>query len=217
MIPLGVLAARRPAAGGSPITYSVVDTLDGSASVTGSGPYVATVSGVDFGTAASDRTIVICYAAKGTGSATISGVTIGGVTADIDATMADRYSHVIARAAVPTGTSGAVTVTMSQNVGNFSIVAYRLVGAPVAVADVALHAADVSPVTLDLPDAVADGVAVAIAYNRFGGVVDWTGATEDYRPYQSFASTATSGPTYMSTPVDTASNVQGLAVAYKGA
>lgn len=83
-----------------------------------------TFTGVDFGTAASDRVVVV-YIASGTAtSINVTGVTIGGVSATLAASTTSFSTfrfNVIYYASIPTGTSGTVVCTFSSSPGNTSV------------------------------------------------------------------------------------------------
>lgn len=77
-----------------------------------------TVSSVSFGTAAANRRIIVALGLRTNSASSISSVTIGGVTADIDAV--SSYTDVarflvIASAIVPTGSSGNVVVALGSS------------------------------------------------------------------------------------------------------
>ena len=220
MIPLGILgSAHRAASSGAVLAYSVAATRDGSGTVTGSGPYIVTITGVALGDPAPDRALIIAYAAKGTGSVAPTALSIDSQPVALDATSADRYGFAIGHIAAPAGTTATVTATISQNVSNYSLVVYRVTGGAVSVMDTDIHTADTATINL-APQAAAGGLVVAVAYNRYGGVYSWAGANEDYAPFSSFGSISTpeAGPVPIAvTMAASGQNAQGLAVAYKGA
>lgn len=121
MIPLGMLAPARIAG-----TGSLVDVQN--ISVSG---HPHTYTDVNFGPEDPQRQIVVgilCYGVHYTG---VVSVTIGGVSATIDiATSAVATSSAIARAELPTGTSGEVQVTFTSgnNMPNSAIAVYALIG-----------------------------------------------------------------------------------------
>lgn len=123
MIPLGVLASARYAAGGG-ITFL------GSSS-TGTDGSTQTFAGVPFGTPSATREIIVCI---GTGSGpaqSVTSVTIGGIAATIDQVAAAGIGgSAIARAAVPTGTTGTVVATCTGVVARYFIGIYH---SPVAL------------------------------------------------------------------------------------
>lgn len=143
---------------------------------------VATIAGLSFGSESSDR---IVLAAIGFDiAATISSVTIGGVSAG-SPLVADVNSNrkvAIYGASLPTGTTGDVVVTMSAGNGNtVSAAAYALTGADATPTDTdsVSSTADVISITaLTIP---TDGVGLASSIrNTSSNTVTWTGASEDH-------------------------------------
>lgn len=113
MIPLGVLASARveSAGGGGGFTY-----LGGGASYVINPDATQTIAGLDFGAANASRILVAAVGLRVSSGRTISGVTIGGVAATIDYRIGSWFNVVaFARAAVPTGTSGDVVITLGGN------------------------------------------------------------------------------------------------------
>ena len=108
MIPLGVLAGSRHVAdGGGDFTF-----LDGGQTALVSDAAL-TVTGLSLGQPATDRVIVALIGRRVATGQVLTSVTIGGVTATIDAKSPTVDSAIIARAVVPTGTTGAVTITLN--------------------------------------------------------------------------------------------------------
>jgi hypothetical protein len=88
------------------------------------GSTTVTFTGVDFGTESSDRVVAV-YISSGTlNLGTVSGVTIGGISATLavtaNTTNSNRF-NVIYYAEVPTGTSGTVVCTFSTSFGNSTL------------------------------------------------------------------------------------------------
>ena len=116
MIPLGVLASARvaPSGGGGPSAGYL------TSATTGTGTTTRTYAGLDFGTAAGDRTIIVVAHSR---SRAPTSATIGGGAASLVASFADAFAHVaIFTAAVPTSTSGTVTVTHASGNPEASII-----------------------------------------------------------------------------------------------
>ena len=72
-----------------------------------------TVTGLSLGQPATDRVIVALIGRRVADGRELTSVTIGGVTATIDAKSPSFDSAIIARAVVPTGTTGDVTITLN--------------------------------------------------------------------------------------------------------
>ena len=139
-----------------------------------------TFSSQNLGAADAARHIVVCVESRSANAITISSVTVGGVSASIVAqrTEGSGPSNVsgIAIAAVPSGTSGDVVVTLSAGAVRAAIQMYRLVGFSATAHDTVTGAA--APLTLDIP---ANGVAIGCGVVSSGSAsCVWTGITEDH-------------------------------------
>lgn len=139
---------------------------------------------VSFGTASADRYIIVTASARKAGaSTTITGVTIGGITAtqvhQNTNTSTNTDVSGIFIAAVPTGTTGDVVVTYGATMVRSIIGVYAATSLASATAyDTAGYISTSDPTnTLDIP---AGGFAVAIALTNSAGTTTWTGLTEDF-------------------------------------
>lgn len=186
MIPLGVLASSyvAPAGGGGlDVSYLgyVSDTNDAAA---------YTFSSVDLGAAATDRTIIVHVHQRN--SISITAVSIGGVSATIDVAASGDNSgdHAIVRAAVPTGTTGDIVVTLASVALGCVVHVYRVTGGTVQVDDTATAyggSSGTSGGTVTVT-AVAGGWVHAAAYGRHSSSQSCTftgtaGLSEDYDHY----------------------------------
>lgn len=142
-----------------------------------------TFNGVNFGTAAAGRYLIVAVSGRAvSNSPTITGITIGGVSATIAIQVRDVAGlniQAIAIAAVPTGTSGTVVVTFDQTLTNCDIAMYSTsdVGSVTAF-DTGSSTADPGNILLDIP---AGGIALALAKSDAGtGTCAWTNLTERY-------------------------------------
>lgn len=89
-----------------------------------------TFSSVDIGGVSATRSVIVCFGGRGAGPTTINAVTIGGVSATIDKQHSPSVSVTgIARAAVPTGTTADVVVTMSTALVRATLAVYTVTGA----------------------------------------------------------------------------------------
>lgn len=131
------------------------------------------------GDAASDRVIVVASGARKSGGATTLSVSVGGVSATqrVDEGFGGNASQVgIDEAAVPTGTSGNVTLTYSATMVRCRVSLYRLVGNP------SFHDSDFGTGTdpsgtIDIP---AGGFACGVATVASNSTTIWGGLdTED--------------------------------------
>lgn len=106
-------------------------------------------------------------------------MTVGGVSATlIGAQLVSSDPCELWQAAVPTGTTGDIVVTMSAGMLNLGIAVWRVVGAAAAVTEMLTSTADPMNVAIDCP---ANGVIIAIAGNHFSGATfTWTNLTERF-------------------------------------
>ena len=147
------------------ITSTVVDT----SLLTGSTGTTSTITGATFGTAFSDRVIVV--AINMDGSEGITALTIGGVSAELFGQTGGTY---VGSAVVPTGTTGNIVATLTGTDAIHVIGILSLSGAANATqfdaANNATFATD--NITITVP---ASGSAVISGVTASGGT--WTNAT----------------------------------------
>jgi hypothetical protein len=139
-----------------------------------------TFSAKAFGTAASDRIVIVSVVGSGGSAGTISSVTIGGVSAAILVQASDAsLTGGIAAAAVPTGTTGNVVVTMSTTREGCAVGIWSATGHVSASAVAVGSNTDLS--TLVLP-AESGGFVIAMCtnFNSPSRQATWTGATENF-------------------------------------
>ena len=158
-----------------------LDYLQQSTSTADSSTY--NFASVNLGTAAGDRYIIACVAARvGSGTPTIDAVSIGGVSATPVVTQVNTSSgsNVIGIfiAAVPTGTTGDVDVTFSTTMLRCVVTLYRATGINPTPSDTDSSTATDPTCNLDIP---AGGFAIGAAcVGSVAGSFTWTGITEDY-------------------------------------
>jgi len=162
---------------------AIISLTDQSSSTTNSGTY--TFSGMNFGSASADRYIAVAIGA-GIGSfgggVAISSVTIGGISATIVLQQAANVSGSgalsgIAIAAVPTGASGAVVVTLGATHQNCAITVYAITGLLSATETDKNSATGANPSST--VNCNAGGVTIGAATGRNGGgTTTWTGLSE---------------------------------------
>ncbi|HEV7282287.1 MAG TPA: LamG-like jellyroll fold domain-containing protein [Pirellulaceae bacterium] len=139
----------------------------------------------NLGAADAERYIAVSIVARAgfESDGAVSSVTIAGVPATITNQITNpggTNSNVsaIAIAAVPTGTTGDIVVTMNIHHLRCSVAAYRVVGIDgVTAYDSATSTATDPTVNLDIP---AGGVAIAGANSAAADSATWTGLTEDF-------------------------------------
>lgn len=197
MMPLGVLASARAAAGASL-------TLAWAGIVSEANPTsTTTFPTVQTGTAASDRTVLVTIAASGGSASAVTAltVTIGGVAATVDGfTVAASGFMATAHVALPTGTTAAVVVTQTGGwasriiVGSWSVTG----GTPVYVANARVSYADTAAHTLTTASQ-AGGFVVAHTIGG-NGAKAWTDVTSRWdqllEAWSSGADATTTGATH---------------------
>lgn len=152
-----------------------------------------TFSSQSLGAADAGRYIVVCIAARAGGETdgAVSALTIGGVSATITAQIpnnggANTNLSAIAIAAVPTGTTGDIVVTLNFNHLRCSVAAYRVLGIDGVTAFDSATSTDTDPTaSLDIP---AGGIAIAGSISAAADSATWTGLTENFDDnFQAFA------------------------------
>lgn len=134
-----------------------------------------TFASQSIGTEGSRRYVVVAVMNIGS---TVTGVTIGGITATN--VTGSAFDPTFYMALVPTGTTATVVVTQSASVAStVSITVWSVRNIRSATA-VATSTSTASPANLDL-NASSNGVVIALAYSGSNGATySWTGLTEDY-------------------------------------
>lgn len=145
-----------------------------------------TVNNVPIGTAAADRIVVIAFTHNGTTTPrSVASATIGGISAAVyqDSDRGSSSSYVSSGflvAAVPTGTTATVVVTMSAARSRISLGSYSLYGYSSAVpVDYDFSNVDGSPIT---STSTPGGAAIGVHGTRVNATDTWsgTGVVEDY-------------------------------------
>lgn len=187
-----------------------------------------TFSDQTFGTASSDRYIVLTINSRDAGenNPQVSSVTIGGVSASIvvqDVNQATNANiSAIAIAAVPTGETGDVVITFNTEVLRCVIALYKVTELyQTTPSDTDSSTASSPSVSLDIP---AKGFSIATACTASdSGTFSWTGLTENHDSIVEFltASSASSefisqqsGLTITATP-NTSSNQVGVFASWR--
>lgn len=146
---------------------------------------VFTFSNKSLGVAATDRKIIVgIYGFDSNAGGTIDSVTVAGNTAteivSVSDTPSDHSLAAIYIADVPTGSTGDVVVTFSENFFDCGITVYRMTGATSSTAhDTATDSGATASLsaTIDIP---ANGAAVAFTgFSLLIGSAMWSGLTED--------------------------------------
>lgn len=150
---------------------------------TNSGATTYNFASQNLGTADTNRYIIVCIAGRKTGaSTTITNVVVAGITAT-EVTQVSRFvtnTNIsgIFIAAVPTGTTGTVSVTYGAAISRCFISLYRVLNVltPTGYDFAAVGATDPST-TLDIP---ANGFAVGTGITAANTTATLTNMTEDY-------------------------------------
>lgn len=170
-----------PAAGVAAADVSYLTVVDSSANAT-----TYNFTSVTLGTAASDRYIfVVCHFTSSSGaSRSISSASIGGVSAAIAISAStDGLSTEIGcgvfSAAVPTGTTGTISVTLDSTGGSCQIGVYRVTGLGSQTAVATNSNSGTNPSTT--VDVNAGGFVLGgLIHSVSTQAVSWTGLTEQY-------------------------------------
>jgi hypothetical protein len=159
-----------------PIDISYVDTATSTADLT-----TYTFSARSFGDAAADRVIAVGIVSRATAIRSITGVTIGGVTATeisngTGPNSGGATNTALFAALVPTGTTGDVVVTHSAGQARCAIAIHRLIGADLGSATGAFNSDNNPSASINV---VRGGAAIAISYSAANTSATWTGIDED--------------------------------------
>lgn len=180
MIPLGVLAsARHAAGGGGALTYVASSGLGGSTSTS------RTFTGMALGDAV-DRTVLVAVSISLTSGGSITTMTVNGnaATLDVVSSSTTSPSASIYRVSLTAGvTSGDIVVTTSNPNIYTWVSVYQYPGALTVVdTDSQYVSTSVTSFSRTLTTS-AGGFAVAaigVRSNSAGAACAWTGVTEDY-------------------------------------
>lgn len=139
-----------------------------------------TLADVAIGPPAPDRMVVAVILGRDANARTISGVTIGGVSATAAVTSPSQNNPTgIYYALVPGGTTADIVVTFSNHTSRVAVSVYSLTGyrngAPASV-DQDYSGATTLSATLNRP---RDAVVIAGSITSSTGTYTWTGLTED--------------------------------------
>ena len=171
MIPLGVLASSHVATASGPLTAEWVGGTVNNTVVSS----VYTFTDVSFGDAAAGRTIALGVTVRGDNWAT--SVTIGGVAATVvnHANSSNIHAHIV-YAAVPTGTSGTIVVTLNGAHSPSCVISLWRIDGPVSIAD---HQTSVGYGNRSVTITGAEGGVIIAAHAPRADMPDptWTNAT----------------------------------------
>ena len=169
---------------------------------------------MNFGVADGNRYIVVCISIWDNANPTA--VTVGGVSAtEVVAARDDNARAEVWIAAVPTGTSGTVALTLSKSTDACVVSLYRLIHRDGTALDSGTSIVDNPSVTLN----VSNGGAVAAYMSGGGSAVTWSGATEhfdidiDTGEYASHASNDAPGTGTLNIQVTQSATFEALAAA----
>ena len=166
---LGYWASSHVAAGGAAFSFT------GSGVTTASGT-VRTASGVNFGPAAANRVLIVAIGTRVALGSQISSVTVGGVAATIDVRTSNWPVAVIARASVPTGTSGDVVFTyVGGEIGQPMVAVYSAIGAVTVDSTGANGASGTAGLTVALTNSAGSAFVAVAAVSVDGPTFTWSG------------------------------------------
>lgn len=136
-----------------------------------------TFSAQDFGAEASDRILLVIVHYRASTMPALNSVTIGGVGASLVATAATdgNARTALYAAAVPTGTSGSVAVSLSAAALRCVVELYRATGIEASAHATATDTGSPFTQSIDVP---AGGVALAGGQSAGISAVSWSGLTE---------------------------------------
>lgn len=171
----------------TPLTASYTGSYGASV---GSSPYSS--SAIAIGAADTERYVLVAVVLWAT-NATISSVTIGGISATAVGTLAsflsggnhNKIQFYIAK--VPTGTTAVVVVTTSITIDRLGILAWRLMGLQSVTPVDEAEAGNADPMTAAI-DAPGGGAIFGAAMVPLGTTFTWTNLTEDVDAVQMGAS-----------------------------
>lgn len=143
----------------------------------GTGQTTYTFSAQDIGAAASDRYVVVGIAARG--QASISSVTIGGVSATKIKEQGNTDVAGLYIAAVPSGTTGDVVVTLPGAGLRAAIGVWALYGLSGSGAAETTASSTSDPATLSLTTS-PNAIVIGLAYNDSALSFSWVGLTENF-------------------------------------
>jgi hypothetical protein len=165
----GIAGLLKPSTQGSgaALTASAINPADQSS---------YTFTGLAIGAADADRSVVAAAYARRIGGGSISSVTIGGVAAtQLVSAGTGESTTGLYLAALPSGTTADVVVTLNDVANRCGVHVYRLVGINPTPIDTALSASDPADLTID---ASAGGIILGIAGQVSTAGIDWTGIAE---------------------------------------
>lgn len=169
---IGALMAATAAAGkSSPLELSFRAAYSDAANAS-----TYTFTATDIGAPSSSREVFVPIAIfhGGVATRTITGVTIGGIAATLEAQINNStlQGFLIARAVVPTGTTADIVVTLNANAGSCAIAVYRVVNRTSTSAGVS----DVSSGTFSGASTSLTGIDTAVNSMVFS-IVMWGNTT----------------------------------------
>jgi hypothetical protein len=133
-------------------------------------------SSLNFGTASADRHLLIGTAGQAGSAASVSAVTIGGISASqVFSASSSTVTVAFWIAAVPTGTSGTVQITWAAQRARCAVIVWALTGLQSTTpVDTGSEVNSGSTALNDDVDISAGGVCLAMAYDSGTGSRTWT-------------------------------------------
>lgn len=200
---MSFLPGMRPAPIAAPVIPAVItQTAEASTSASGSTHNAGTQS---FGAANAGKQVVVVAHGVGSAARTVTGVTIGGVSATQHAHIQNGNNTVAIYSAAVSGASGAVSVSWSGTMERMGVVVYSLLNAQVSTLDTKTATTADPSVSLNV---AAGGAALAGAVTNANTGCTWTGLSEDIDAVFSGSSTASRSMASLATPTTQALAVQ---------
>ena len=172
----GMMRAR-PAAGGG-ATLAFTDSGAGTTATT------LTLSARSLGAAATDREILVAVMHRNTGNYEPPAVTVSGISASLVVGLKNAgivaISAQIWRAAVPTGTTGDVVVTIASGGVWTNVAVYRATGLAAGAADTGTGNTNATNSTTLTAASGAVALGCSGGATTGGPTATWTNLTEDY-------------------------------------
>lgn len=181
LIPQYRTARRASAAAVVTLAY-----LQSTSSTTNSASY--TFAAQNIGTATPGRHIIVAVSARAGTPAAATSVTIGGVTASLIEQTNGQGHAIIAIAAVPSGTTADVVVTLAGTYARCAIGMWSADNIDATPFDTTSSTSTSPSATIDVE---AGGIIIATANAQTASAVTWTAPAEDYEVYVETNMTAT--------------------------
>jgi len=214
----GLAGLTHKAAGGADVAIAFTEGYESSADST-----VWTITGAALGTASAGREIYVCVT-TGWNNRNLTSMTVAGVTTSevVSQTFNGNARQSIQKAAVPTGTTGDIVITMSGTESWIGASVYAVTGANSEITNTFSASASPADISLDINTTSGGGVIGSVLAGGSTTAWAWSGLTEDHdvgvNVSQRFGTasadivTGETPRTITATPTGTPSDLWGVAV-----